>query len=77
MTCLSSAGSALAARKWFRAYLRIFLSMSSSASPGSRSLHISSSFGTDRTCLRREKNVSALPITFNFEAYWFAIATTC
>jgi hypothetical protein len=54
----------------------IFPSMSSSTSPGSRSLHPSSSFAT-RTCLHREPSGSALPTLSDVGAYWIAIATTC
>ena len=53
----------------------ILLSMSSSTSPGSRSLHTSSSFAR-RTCLHRVRSGSALPTLHDFGAYWFAIATT-
>ena len=54
----------------------ILPSMSSSTSPGSRSLHTSSSFAT-RTGLHREPTGSALPTLSDVGAYWIAIATTC
>ena len=56
--------------------LSILPSMSSSASPGSRPLHVSSSFAV-RVCLRRRVVGSALPMLADVGAYWFAIATTC
>ena len=54
----------------------ILPSMSSSTSPGSRSLHTSSSF-TTRACLHRPRTGSALPTSGDFGAYWFTIAATC
>ena len=54
----------------------ILPSMSSSTSPGSRSLHTSSSF-TRRACLHRRTIGSALPTLPDFGAYWFTFATTC
>ena len=54
----------------------ILPSMSSSTSPGSRSLHISSSFAT-RSCLHRFASGLALPTLADVGAYWIAIATTC
>jgi len=49
-------------------------SMSSSTSPGSRSLHTSSSFAR-RACLHREPSGSALPTFNDLGAYWFAMAS--
>jgi hypothetical protein len=49
--------------------------MSSSTSPGSRSLHVSSSF-TRRACLRRLSYGSALPTLADFGAYGFTFVTT-
>jgi hypothetical protein len=54
----------------------ILPNMSSSTSPGSRSLHVSSSFAT-RTGLHREPTGSALPMLGDVGAYWFTIVTTC
>ena len=54
----------------------ILPSMSTSTSPGSRSLHTASSFAT-RTCLRRLRSGSALPTLGYVGAYWFTIVTTC
>ena len=51
------------------------LSMSPSTSPGSRSLHPSSSF-TRRACLRRLSYGSALPTLADFGAYGFTFVTT-
>ena len=56
--------------------LSILPSMSSSTSPGSRPLHVSSSFAV-RICLRRRVVGSALPMLADVGAYWFTIATTC
>jgi hypothetical protein len=56
--------------------LSILPSMSSSTSPGSRPLPISSSFAV-RICLRRGVVGSALPMLTDVGAYWFTIATTC
>ena len=56
--------------------LSILLSMSSPTSPGSRPLHVSSSFAV-RICLRRRVVGSALPMLADVGAYWFTIATTC
>ena len=52
----------------------ILPSMSSSTSPGSRSLRTSSSFAT-RACLL-EPSGSALPMLIDVGAYWFTIVTT-
>src|SRR5215469_15610610 len=54
----------------------ILPSMSTSTSPGSRSLRTSSSFAT-RTCLHLDPSGSALPMLSNVGAYWFTIVTTC
>jgi hypothetical protein len=54
----------------------ILPSMSTSTSPGSRSLQTSSSF-TRRACLHREPSGSALPTLDDVGAYWFTIVTTC
>jgi hypothetical protein len=56
--------------------LSILPSMSSPTSPGSRPLHVSSSFAV-RVCLRRGVVGSALPMLADVGAYWFTIATTC
>jgi hypothetical protein len=54
----------------------ILPSMSSSTSPGSRSLHTSSSFAR-RACLHRFDGGSALPTLDDFGAYGFTIVATC
>ena len=53
----------------------ILPSMSTSTSPGSRSLRTSSSFAT-RACLHLEPSGSALPMLSDVGAYWFTIVTT-
>ena len=53
----------------------ILPSMSTSTSPGSRSLRTSSSFAT-RACLHLEPSGSALPMLSDVVAYWFTIVTT-